>query len=72
MFTKLFDSHGDFIVASGHMRTKVTWLKSCLYNMSFMMADEVIITQAGWIHIFESVVDFGSNIRFKLLGYGAV
>jgi hypothetical protein len=40
--------------------------------MSFMMADEVIITQAGWIHIFESVVDFGSNIRFKLLGYGAV
>jgi hypothetical protein len=47
MFTKLFHSHGDLIVVSGHMRAKVIWLNSYLYNMSFVVANEVIITQSG-------------------------
>jgi hypothetical protein len=72
VFTKLFHSHGDLIVASGHTRVKVTWLKSYLYNISFVVANEVTITQASWVHIFDSMIEFGFNIGFKLLGYDAV
>jgi hypothetical protein len=54
VFTKLFGSHGDLIVASGRMRVKVTWLKSYLYNMSFVVANEVIYhTSSSGSHFWE-------------------
>jgi hypothetical protein len=52
VFTKPFVSHGDYIVASGDMRAKVTSLKSHLHNMSFVVANEVIITRSRLVSNF--------------------